>query len=421
MIDFLKKHWHTIIFSLGGPLVGLITSFIYFQTVETPNFAAGYGITLLITVVCHIAFTTVIIAQKTDEIKEKIKDTANDFKKEQYNMLIEHKRINDITEEEAENLIGKSISDSNIVKNTYVNISKYYGTQTNIGKSAIRQYEEFLSHSDPRHWIDITTYGDIHEGRFNRVQLDGRAQGRHTIHIVNSETDIINFLIVEKDNVPVELFFGWIADATDNIHIFQTKERIIIDLFENYFNLLRGRAIECFDVDYKKDEALLPSRTNNLIGKWVSVSLVKSIKSVDDFNRYSILEIKIKEGVWTLKVEVHEKNPHKKVSIITTSHAQAYGRSIFYEFQRRDLLNSIEEEGLGTYSVSEISDDIIGGVYVIPGKGKLVRTYAVRMSQDDALKKSYEIDDIKRYLDLLWETPELGFNPNPTSHPRSAE
>ena len=391
--------------------MGLITSFIYFQTVNEPNYAAGYGITLLITVISHIAFTTIIVAQKTDEVKIKIDETSNGFKKFQIKTLEEHLRIRKITDEEAEKYIGKSILDADTVKNTYVNISKYYGAETSIGKGAISQYEAFLGKSEGSHWIDITTYGDIHEGRFDSVNLQGRNHGQHTIHIVNSETDIINFLLVEKNNSPIEVYFGWIADATDSIRIFQTREASIIDLFENYFNLLRSRSIEVFDADYRREKALLPSRTNTLIGRWLTVSLVKNVKSADEYNRYSILEIKIDEGAWSVDVEIYEREPHMKVSVISTKHAQAYGRSIFYEFVRRDVLNDIQEEGLATYSVTEISNDIISGVYVIPGKGKLVRTHAVRLSEEDSKARRTDSAAMKKYIEQLWQTPELGLRP----------
>lgn len=367
----------------------------------------GYGLTLLITVVSHVAFTTIIVAQKTDEVKEKIAATSDEFKKFQAQSLQEHLKINSLNDIEADERISKAILDADTVKNTYINISQHFGAGTSAGKAAIMQYENFLSRVEGPHWIDVTTYGDIHEGRFDLINLKGKANGKHTIHIANSETDVVNFLIIEKNKLPTEVFFGWISDAMDSMRIFQTREPSLIDLFENYFNLLRDKSIEFFDVDYQKERPLLPSRTNTLVGRWLTVSLIKKVKTSTDYRRYSILDIKIDEGAWTVNVEVFERSPNRKVSVITTKHAQAYGRSIFYEFERRNILGDIEEEGLATYSVTDVSDDVISGVYVIPGKGKLVRTYATRLSDEDVRSGNTDSASMEKYIKKLLNTPEL--------------
>ncbi len=408
LIEVVKRNWGIITFGILGPVLGFAVTFAYFNFASPLDKAAGYALGMGVAVLFHVGFTTLFLTQKSDEVTTRIDSASEEFKAFHADSLAERFRIIMLTPKEANESISAVIRQSDSIKNTYVKISDNSGVNTAIGQDVIKLYCEFLTENHENNWTDITTYGDLSDGRFSNICPEQEVKGVHSVYVTDGYTEIINFLIAEKNGVSTDVFFGWVSNASDNYQIFHTKEKSIIDLYEGHFALLKSRAIDNFVIDYSEKTPLIPSKANNLLGRWVTVSMVKNnVECSADIRRYSVMDVQIRNGAWWCNVTVFERAPFKKVSVITTRHVQAFERAIFYEFKRVDILDNLEEEGFGSYRLTRVSNDIIAGVYVIPNKNKLMQTFAIRVADEDINSVVLEGGGASNYIEKLFETEEL--------------
>ena len=415
MINIVKKNWSTITFTIVGPLLGIATGVIYWQFSNTPQPAYALALTLIITVVFHVGATTVLIASKTDEVKDSIHKTSKEFVSFQKTLLENRQKITSLDFDSAKNEIEKSIVEADTIKNTYINLSKNYNSDSKVGLAAVNLYNTFLSRSTDNTWIDITTYEDLNEGRYAKVGQKTDVIGNHEIVITDSSKDIINFTIAEKERSPFEVYFGWVSNSNDDYKIFYTKEAAFLDLFSDYFAVLRKRSVESFKVDYSKKATKIPSTTNKLLGSWLMLSNKdKPLENSDEFGAFSIMTIKIEDGAWYVGVNNYSRRPFRQTSKVESKHVLAYGKSVFYEYVKRTIIGELVEEGHGQYSIADFSEDIIVGAYMIPRKNWMEKTCAIRLPNDIDLNLRSEESWITTHIERLTSTNELGLVSNQT-------
>ena len=175
LLSWLREDKQAIVFGLIGPVVGIVVGALYilgaFLLSKPVLFAYGYGITLLITVVFHVGSTAALMAKRDRETKESIQTASNEFKGILDAANEQRLRIKSLSGLDAERRISRSLKSARIVKNTYVNLSGSYRSDSRTGQAAINQYCDFLEQDVENKWYDITTIGDIAEGRYKSCLL----------------------------------------------------------------------------------------------------------------------------------------------------------------------------------------------------------------------------------------------------------
>lgn len=413
---FIKRHWQTLISGILGPIVGVAAAFIYFNNFDEPNLATGYTISALIAILFHTGFTTILINQRMDDvdksISEKIDATEARFIEKQEAIMKESFRVKSLTSSEAMDSLDISLQGAETVKNTYVNLSKAHGKNSQFEDRILSHYRSALTTSPGRKWLDITTHADSYDGRYDRIILPSDCLGLHRVYIVDSQTEIMNFLLIEKNGNPYEVYFGWIMGNTDQMEIFRSNEPALLDLFENYFRNIRDSAIEYVDVSYSNDEVRLPSKSRQLVGCWLSVSVAKNIRVPKDFQRYSIMKISIPEGKWKVELIVYRliNGIYEKEAKIESNIAQVYEGSIFFEYLKKDIMGFGIGEGFSNYRITQISSDIMFGQYMRPGSKTLAKSFATKISDDDLNDGDWNEALIESKLERIISIPEFRFS-----------
>jgi hypothetical protein len=141
--------------------------------------------------------------------------------------------------------VSASVIGAAFVRNTFVNIKHLSGVRSPQAQQITLRYESFLSRNPDVAWHDIVGTADFIDGRYSNIFRSGvkGPVGTHKIHILNSNTPIINFLPCAPDEGDfLEVYFGWISNQSNNVSIFYSSDARIISLFNDYFNQLLADA-----------------------------------------------------------------------------------------------------------------------------------------------------------------------------------
>jgi len=404
-------------------VLGSVFAYWYFQIrpssgdgITPPEIGIGLAISLAITFLSGLLGLQINVTENTFEIKDKVERVKDEFIEKQKEQLRSRVKIIELTGRDIDRLILEKIKDANLVRNTYVNLAEKMSRVPSSEADSVKQYNEFLS-QDERHWIDITTTQDMNLGRYKKIKPRKVGIGsRHEVSIVNAQTDIINFLLIDKNNAPTDVFFGWVGESGEYFRVFWTNNQAMLEAFGGYFSSLRKASVEDIEIDYKGG-ASYRSQSDMLIGRWVCVPQIERMTRTDIFKTYSILDISMSNGKWMVRSEVFKAANKQRIRVIESDMAMSHGSSLFFEGISRSVGGTQRTITFGQFKVAPDYDDMLIGTYVAEDATTVSRLFAYRADEKiegtdfqkitPIMKKIIDRPDLVRAEDWNLDPPSL--------------
>lgn len=404
-MDFFSRHWKTLVLFFLGPIVGSFFAYWYFQIRPTanapttpPEIGIGLAISLAITFLSSLLGLQISMSENTFTLSKKIEKTKNEFIEKQRDQLRSRVKIVELTGRDIDRMILEKIGGANSVRNTYVNLAEKMSRLPSSSEDALQQYSKFLS-QDERHWIDVTTIQDINLGRYRNINIENLGKGsRHDVFIIDSKIDILNFIIIDKNNSPSDVFFGWVGESGEYFRVFWTNNQAMLEAFSGYFSTLRASAIEDIEIQYQ-ESVRYKTKSDALIGRWLCVPQIERMTSYKMFRTYSILEISMERGNWIVKSDVYNSANGQRIRVIESDTAMSQEDNIFFEGVSRSVGGTQRNVTFGQLKLVPDYDDMIVGTYVAEDANTVSRFFSCRVD-DTVSEKKYEtiIPVIKKIL-----------------------
>ncbi|MBL4875070.1 MAG: hypothetical protein JKY10_01035 [Cohaesibacteraceae bacterium] len=387
-----------------GPLFGLISFGLFSSYIDPETSVNGIDypfaitISLAITLILNIPATALLLSdnqkqfsadtQKSlDLVSNLVKTEATDFRQWTKEQQKDNFRISLLRPQRLDDQLESSLLNSDLVRNTYVNLCDLTGTQVPGGKSSVERYLNFLDQGNGVQWIDITGVEDFLDGRYyDLASKMGNNVGSHEINIISDSLPILNFMIVGKDGELREVYYGWLKDDLAAASVYYSKDSRMVDLFNRYFELLLTYKKDHLIVDYKlgRDEIFNSLVIENIRGRWLSVSTSNSITKASDYTKYSVINIGSSNGKWFVVGRVYERSSNKIIHEIKNLSASIFEDGIFYRFERSNADGGNIVKGHGTYTITASDRNVTIGVYVAldDAKGAVQNLRAVKMDSN---------------------------------------
>ncbi|RVT87173.1 hypothetical protein DXV76_03575 [Rhodobacteraceae bacterium CCMM004] len=274
---------------------------------------------------------------------------------------------------------------------------------------AIDGYNEFFS-SEGGAWYDVSTISDVLEGRYDEIApSEPKSSALHEIAIIDAPIDMINFIIIEHPEQRAEVFFGWIFSESERLTVYHTRSPIIVGLFQDYFRLLLARSKERIRVDYSSPERnIVAAKSRLMIGTWVVIPKLSSVKAPQDFLSYAILKIAATEYDWQVSIDVYSVERSVRTRVISGDRVIAYGDSVFYEGLSKDVdgMSAIDTE-IGYFRAIDGRNDMLSGLYVSKSKRRVIKNYAARLTEKTDFSKQYSFEEVKACISGIIEIKEI--------------
>lgn len=210
-----------------------------------------------------------------------------------------------------ENHILNRVSSAIEVRNTFVSYKTANGNPNAKDPANLECYRRFF-HSEkritgPRRWVDIVSYNEFFGPRYEDLKdiLKGNTSSvRHVVRVIRHNIPMLNFTIFYFDSFSDEreVVFGWLhSDVVQNRRLFRSNDPAIIDMFEDFFNLIsQYRLQEDVELKYNEPNIRLDSQLSDRQGWWYCVGLLDGQKIVSE----SIFQISFLEHGAQLDGEV---------------------------------------------------------------------------------------------------------------------
>lgn len=233
-----------------------------------------------------------------DSYEKIIKSVSNSFSVEK---ISGKKRIDEIIQ-------GK-ISQAITVRNTFLGTKSSIYAESHSGKSVVEFYKNFFDGNGMK-WIDIVGVPELYGGRFEKLKKPKREDSSHYIIVSKNVAPIINFIIIQYDDLEAnsDVFFGWqYSELASDYTVFKSSDPKIIELFSEYFNVLKSDYLDRFKIDYEQeDESNRIKKFSSIIdrrGCWITIGHEnKEVKSIACF------DIDFDKGLATITGRVVWKN-----------------------------------------------------------------------------------------------------------------
>lgn len=379
-----SRKYKKILYGIVGPAAAVIAAYGYFYLKDDPQPAIGIAIGVAVGAIVQYGSFTLRLEESFLSLKDHIDMVKNEFIAEREKDLITRMKVKRISGDGVEQKIIQAMKNADTVKNTYVNLCGFYKDNLEASAEAIKQYKKHLAGNPKNRWYDITTYSDFFDGRYSKLSLS-KDSGKHRAYIVDSNTQIINFLLLEKDGEPMEVFFGWISDEGERPYIFQTSEPEILSLFSLYFKNLQSEAIEQFDIESSGETASNNSVAGRLVGSWVSLTPIKDAKTPEDYYFYAVLNITPQKGKWKLEIDVFDVQGDRIHSKIEADRVFFFGDHVSFDGYRHDMRTQDRTPTSGVFYVDvSTTDRLVGRYSGANGRSHTLRAARISSSSVDA-------------------------------------
>lgn len=297
----------------------------------------------------------------------------------------------------------EAIKDASLVRNTYVNLAEKMSRIPNSEDDSVSQYNEFLS-KDERHWIDITTIHDMSLGRFKRIHPSSLGAGtRHEVAIVESSTDMINFLLVDKGNRPSDLYFGWVSESGEFFRVFWTNDTAMLEIFSVYFSSLLASSVEHIEINYNSSEKYL-AKAESLLGRWVCVPQIGRMNKVSRFQSYSVVNVWIEGGRWRVRSDIFNVDSSRKTRVIESEVAISQAEKIFFEGVSRSVGDTQRTTTFGQFKLAPDFENMMIGTYVAEDAKTVSRLFGYRV---DATFSQTSFESVKPIIQEILKHKDL--------------
>lgn len=409
-MGILSRNWKPIFLFFLGPALSSIFAHWFFQirpTVENPleasQIGVGIAITLAITFTASILGFTITISEISNSVKKKIDETKDEFIIRQGEQLKSRVKIVELTGREVDSSVLERIKDANLVRNTYVNLAEKMSRIPNLERDSVAQYNSFLS-KDARHWIDVTTIQDMSLGRFRDIKPERIGVGtRHEVSIIESSTDIINFLLIDKKNKPSDLYFGWVNESGEYFRVFWTNDSAMLEIFSVYFSSLLASSVEHIEIDYKNESRYI-AKSDALLGRWVCVPQIDRMNKITRFKSYSVVDISIIGGRWVIRSDVYNKDSSRIIRVIESESAISQSGSVFFEGTSRSVGGTQKTITFGQFKLAPDYDDMMIGTYVAEDAKTVSRLFAYRVENTFSVT---DFESVKPFIQKIIEQEDL--------------
>ncbi|MEO1219906.1 MAG: hypothetical protein AAFY42_00970 [Pseudomonadota bacterium] len=412
--DFMKKLRELIaeyaipFIILFAPLVGIAATGIA-GTADRAGEVYDQRVIIgfLAATITAVIVTSIKVEESFRGIGEKIEATKKEFREEQEAATKSRKKIDVMDQDGFIKSFQRDIKNCDTVKNTFVKLSHNRSRNPSFQGSMVSLYNEFLANPANR-WIDVTTHSDLTDHRYDRIRVSNETNGSFDIIVVDSSSDIINFVILEKRDKTTEVYFGWVKGSTDATEIFRTRDRSMISLIENYYRALTASPLEKTPAEFVGGVPQISATSKVLFGKWCAISVANEIQTVADIEKFSIVEIGAEGGRYFVNAKIYAQTSASVELTARIESEAAYLRDncMSYEFIRKNIGNLPEGAGIGKLQPTDIND-VIAGVYVRTDSALAVPINAVRLSDDFPSGNLKNINSVRVPLDRMIERREL--------------
>lgn len=237
--------------------------------------------------------------------------------------------------------------------------------------------------------------------RYREISVHGEIPEKciHQLYIMRHPCNIINFLIIEKENRKKAVYFGWQRTETENPPLFKSENPGVISMFENQFSILMryrtwSGSRKPYLVDYaaEPEERLSANQIVDKVGRWLTVSSSSDIfQNVDTLG---LIEIKIVKGKLAISVKVFssDENPNRAIGEIIEEriHDQDHeiahkGEKVYFEYVEMDQ----QQRGFCMYRIYEnnLRRPVLNG-FLVDSRNSIrneIRGIKVKTEEQDGL------------------------------------
>lgn len=412
----------------SGPLLGLL-AFVYVNRgleIREDSIAPLVWALIAYAVAQHVisALDAEIgggsMRQQLSGIRQEIFDTAERFRID----LQGRSRVSRVLPDEFDNRLTYSLRRALHVKNTYIGLSDTNGVSSQKHDQICEYYNIILSKLDST-WEDLVGVGDFFDGRFEQLNSECELPfiGKHHIHIINTDTPVLNFLLIGGGGEGFsEVYFGWLPTSTNDAPMFYCNDPNIVSMFESYFNSLKqGRdaiPLAVVSYDLAPDKRFSKSYIYRLRGRWLSLSgAVSQIPAQGsglrgdagkhELKSYAIISI-IYNKEWKIRGRVYRATDGRFLYSFNSVACLLIGNSLYYRYHNYGEFDHLEAQGIGIYSLG-VTEDVLHGYYVKEtphllggargdGSGKAAPLRAVKIAEVENLGHSDFLDIIAREI-----------------------